>query len=127
MMFWADEIQYLRYTTSGILQVSSPFPRFSTILNIYRRTECTYCKTPLPSLLFSRSPSTPFPSDHHIQPSPANKIAAAQANEDKVEKGHKWYEGLTLPGKLDVRKFEFGDEKLGVVFEDEDMVSSTFS
>ena len=40
-----------------------------------------------------------------------------------MEKGHKWYEGLILPGKLDVTKFEFGDAKLGVVFEDEDMVS----
>lgn len=88
-----------------------------------RNFSCTFCKTSLPSLLFSRSPTTPFPSEHHIPPSPPNRIAAALANADKLEKGERWDKGLILPGTLDVEAFGFGDEKLGVMFEDEDMVS----
>lgn len=88
-----------------------------------RKTECTFCKTPTPSVLFSRTPNTPFPTEHHITPSPPAVIAAAQAGADKLEKGQRWDRGLTLPGKLDMTAFPHTDEKLGVVFEDEDMVS----
>ena len=88
-----------------------------------RNFSCTFCKTSIPSLLFSRSPSTPFPADHHIQPTPPNRIAAALANTDKLEKGERWDKGLTMPGTLELALFPFSDEKLGVVFEDEDMVS----
>ena len=87
-----------------------------------RKSECTFCKTPLPSLLFSRSAETPFPEEHHRQSSPANVIAAAQENAEKLPKGERWDRGLTLPGTLDLGSFAFTDDKLGVVFEDEAMV-----
>ncbi|KAK1927275.1 putative cytoplasm protein [Papiliotrema laurentii] len=91
----------------------------------YKKYECTFCKTITPSLYFSRSPSVTFPTEHHLPPSPANRIAAAQAGADKLEKGKVWYEGLTLPGTLDVERFEFSDKKLGVVFEDEELIEQT--
>jgi hypothetical protein len=79
----------------------------------------------LPSLLFSRSSESTFPTEHQIKPSPPNKIAIAIANQEKMEKekGPKWDAGLIFPGMLDVEKFDFNDVKLGVVFEDEEMVS----
>lgn len=49
-------------------------------------------------------------------------IAAAAANAEKLPKGQKWDEGLINPGTLDVTKFPCSDAKLGVVFEDEEMV-----
>ncbi|RXK42341.1 hypothetical protein M231_00331 [Tremella mesenterica] len=79
----------------------------------------------MPSLLFSRSPTAPFPTDHHLTPSPAEQIASASANTDKLEKGQKWYTGLTMPGTLDLTKFKYTDAKLGLVFEDEDMMEAT--
>nr|XP_019011646.1 uncharacterized protein I206_03749 [Kwoniella pini CBS 10737]OCF50427.1 hypothetical protein I206_03749 [Kwoniella pini CBS 10737] len=91
----------------------------------YKKTDCTFCKTPLPSLLFSRSPSTPFPSEHHITPSPPNVIADAQAKIESLPKGKKWDEGITHPGSLDVAAFPYGDDILSVVFEDEDMMDAT--
>ena len=89
-----------------------------------RNFSCTFCKTSLPSLLFSRDPTTRFPTEHRLTPSPANRIAAALANADKLEKGEKWDKGLVLPGTLDLEAFRHSDDKLGVVFEDEDMVSN---
>jgi hypothetical protein len=94
----------------------------SSKLTRCRKNECTFCKTPAPSLLFSRSADTPFPEDHHRQPSPAKVIAAALENADKLPKGEKWDRGLTLPGTLDMGSFPYTDDKLGVVFEDEAMV-----
>lgn len=87
-----------------------------------RKYECTFCKTVTPSLLFSRSPECVFPAEHHVQPSPPNKISAAQNSAEKLEKGRVWYDGLTLPGTLNLEEFEFSDDKLGVVFEDEELV-----
>ncbi|ORY35728.1 hypothetical protein BCR39DRAFT_511754 [Naematelia encephala] len=91
----------------------------------YKKNECTFCKTPLPSLLFSRSPTTPFPSEHHITPSPPAVIAAALANADKLPKEQRWDVGLILPGKLDLTAFPYVDEKLNVVFEDEDVMEQS--
>ncbi|WVQ68449.1 uncharacterized protein L199_006657 [Kwoniella botswanensis] len=91
----------------------------------YKKTDCTFCKTPLPSLLFSRSPSAPFPSEHHITPSPANVIAEAQAKIESLPKGAKWDEGIIHPGTLDISAFPYADDILGVVFEDEDMMDAT--
>nr|XP_031863964.1 uncharacterized protein CI109_000608 [Kwoniella shandongensis]KAA5531036.1 hypothetical protein CI109_000608 [Kwoniella shandongensis] len=91
----------------------------------YKKNDCTFCKTPLPSLLFSRSPETPFPSEHHVTPSPPKVIAKAHDNADKLPKGERWDKGLIMPGTLDVAAFPFGDEILGVVFEDEDMMEAT--
>lgn len=51
-----------------------------------------------PTLLFSSSPDTPFPT----QASPPG--------------------GDLEPGQLDVKQFEWHDEKLGVVFESQSMV-----
>lgn len=87
-----------------------------------RKTECTFCKTPTPSILFTRSPDTPFPEDHHKRASPPNVIAAALENAEKLPKGERWDRGLTLPGTLEMGAFPYVDEKLGVVFEDEEMV-----
>lgn len=87
-----------------------------------RKYECTFCKTVTPSLLFSSSPNASFPTEHHVRPSPPKDIAAAQAGADKLEKGKVWYEGLTLPGTLDLNQFKYVDKKLGVVFEDEELV-----
>ncbi|OXG14726.1 cytoplasmic protein [Cryptococcus neoformans Tu401-1] len=87
----------------------------------YKKTDCTFCKTPLPTVLFSRSPDTPFPSENHLEPSPPNAIAKAQ---EEAKKGERWDKGLTLPGTLDLGAFPYVDEKLGVVFEDEDMMES---
>lgn len=70
-------------------------------------------------MLFSRSPDTPFPSENHLEPSPPNAIAKAQ---EEAKKGERWDKGLTRPGTLDLGAFPYVDEKLGVVFEDEDMV-----
>lgn len=50
-----------------------------------------------PTLLFSSSPDTPFP----VQDSPSPDLE---------------------PGELDVKRFEWHDEKLGVVFESQSMV-----
>ncbi|KAK8854623.1 hypothetical protein IAR55_003362 [Kwoniella newhampshirensis] len=91
----------------------------------YKKTDCTFCKTPLPSLLFSRSPETPFPAECHVTPSPPQVIAKAHDNADKLPKGERWDKGLVMPGTLDVGAFPFGDEILGVVFEDEDMMEAT--
>lgn len=52
-----------------------------------------------PTLLFSSSPDTPFPT----QAAPPG--------------------GDLEPGQLDVKQFEWHDEKLGVVFESQSMVS----
>ncbi|WVW85416.1 hypothetical protein I302_107454 [Kwoniella bestiolae CBS 10118] len=91
----------------------------------YKKTDCTFCKTPLPSLLFSRSPSAPFPTEHHITPSPPSQIAEAQAKIESLPKGAKWDAGITHPGTLDIGAFPYGDDILGVVFEDEDMMDAT--
>ncbi|WWC90552.1 uncharacterized protein L201_005488 [Kwoniella dendrophila CBS 6074] len=91
----------------------------------YKKTDCTFCKTPLPSLLFSRSPTAPFPTEHHVTPSPPNVIAAAHAKEESLPKGKKWDEGIIHPGSLDISAFPYADEILAVVFEDEDMMEAT--
>jgi hypothetical protein len=107
----------------------SVLPSYGSWLKLtYRRKkECTFCKTPTPSLLFSRSPATPFPAEHHVlPPAPPDVIAAAQANADKLPKGKRWDEGLILPGTLELSRFDFADEKLGVAFEDEAMVRDCF-
>ncbi|KAK4689158.1 hypothetical protein P7C73_g938, partial [Tremellales sp. Uapishka_1] len=91
----------------------------------YKKSDCTFCKTPLPSVLFTRSPETPFPDGHRVKPSDPNRIAAAQANADKLEKGKNWREGLIFPGTLKLDDFEFYDSPTGVVFEDEDMMEET--
>ncbi|ORX38336.1 hypothetical protein BD324DRAFT_578052 [Kockovaella imperatae] len=93
--------------------------------SFYKKYECTYCKTVTPSLLFSRTSTAPFPAEHHVQPSPAARIQAAMDGADKLPKGQQWFKGLTLPGTLDVEAFEHHDVKLGVVFEDEDMMEAT--
>ncbi len=116
-------VQCLRHSLAHLLQVWSLFNAMRPRLTRIRNFSCTFCKTSLPSLLFSRSPSNPLPTEHHITPSPPNRIAAALANADKLEKGERRDKGLTLPGLLDLGQFPFNDEKLGVVFEDEDMVS----
>ncbi len=88
--------------------------------------ECAYCKTLCPSLLFSREQAQ-FPDGPLRKPSSEQKIERAQAEAEKPEnKGKKWYQGLILPGTLDLKEFEFKDEKLGVVFEDEEVVSSRY-
>jgi hypothetical protein len=85
--------------------------------------ECAYCKTLCPSLLFAREQAQ-FPDGPLRKPSSEQKIERAQAEAEKPEnKGKKWYQGLILPGTLDLKEFEFKDEKLGVVFEDEEVVS----
>ncbi|WWC63500.1 uncharacterized protein I303_106103 [Kwoniella dejecticola CBS 10117] len=91
----------------------------------YKKTDCTFCKTPLPSLLFSRSPSAPFPAEHHIAPTAPEVIAEAQSKIESLPKGQKWDEGITHPGSLDISAFPYGDGILGVVFEDEDMMDAT--
>lgn len=86
--------------------------------------ECAYCKTLCPSLLFSRSSEVQFPDGPFRRPSSQQAIERAQAEADKPEKkGKKWYQGLILPGTLDLKDFPYSDEKLGVVFEDEEVVS----
>ena len=95
----------------------------SSLVDGHRNFSCTFCKTSLPSLLFSRSATATLPTNHHVTPSPPSQITAALANADKLEKGEKWDKGLILPGTLDLDAFPLSDEKLGVVFEDEDMVS----
>jgi hypothetical protein len=90
-----------------------------------RKTDCTYCKTPQPSLFFSGSPNTPFPADHQLTPTAPAVIAAAQARAEKSkDKNERWDRGLTLPGKLDLTAFEYKDEKTSIVFETPEMVSS---
>jgi hypothetical protein len=89
-----------------------------------RKTDCTYCKTPQPSLFFSGSPTPPFPADHQLTPTPPAVIAAAQARAEKSkDKNERWDRGLTLPGKLDLSAFEYKDEKTSIVFETPEMVS----
>jgi len=92
--------------------------------NSRRKYECTICKTVTPSLFFSRSSEVTFPTEHHVLSSPASRIAAAQAGADKIEKGKHWYDGLVLPGTLDLDGFLFTDKKLSVVFDDEELVSN---
>lgn len=85
--------------------------------------ECAYCKTLCPSLLFARE-MAPFPDGPLRKPSSEQRIERARAEAEKPEnKGKKWYQGLDLPGTLDLKEFEFKDEKLGVAFEDEEVVS----
>ncbi|WVF67503.1 hypothetical protein IAT40_002259 [Kwoniella sp. CBS 6097] len=95
----------------------------------YKKNDCTFCKSPLPSLLFSRSPTAPFPSEHHITPSRPEVIAAAQAKGDKEReagnKTYKWDKNIIWPGKLDLGAFPYIDEILNVVFENEDMMEAT--
>jgi hypothetical protein len=62
-----------------------------------------YPQTNLPSLIFSSSSDTVFPS--------AGTIATNRSGPD-----------LEV-GQLDVKAFDFVDEKLGVVFESQEMVS----
>ncbi|KAG7570946.1 hypothetical protein FFLO_01144 [Filobasidium floriforme] len=64
----------------------------------YKKNDCTFCKTVNPTLLFSSSPDTPFPT---------------QATPPGAD-----FE----PGQLDVKQFEWHDEKLGVVFESQSMM-----
>ena len=104
-------------------------PRPSSASNLHarsadpdRKKDCTYCKTVQPSLIFSRSSNATFPVEHQVEPSPERAIEAAKANADKLAKGQRWDEGLTLPGKLDMSAFKFSDEQTSVVFEDADMV-----
>jgi transcription elongation factor Elf1 len=108
---------------SGLSTSQFPLPGLRKLELMDRKYECTFCKTITPSLLFSRSSDADFPSDHHVQPSPSNIVAAARAGAEKLEKGKKWYDGLTLPGTLDLDRFDYVDRKLSVVFEDEDLVS----
>ncbi|KAL1405818.1 hypothetical protein Q8F55_007496 [Vanrija albida] len=89
----------------------------------YKRIECTFCKTLLPSLQFSQSPDATLPDGPWRKPSSDAALEKAQADAEKPEnKGKKWYQGLVLPGTLDVKDFPYADEKLGVVFEDEEMM-----
>ncbi|WVQ79743.1 hypothetical protein IAT38_001843 [Cryptococcus sp. DSM 104549] len=90
----------------------------------YKKKECTFCKTPTPSLLFSRSPDATFPTEHLFNPSPLSVIAHAKENAVKDEP---WDQGLILPGTLDIEEFPYGDESQGVVFEDEDMMEATLA
>jgi len=99
-----------------MLSINSP----ETMLMNDRKKDCTFCKTYLPSLFFSHSPDSTLPSEHHLPSSLPNEIASAQAG---AEKGKDWTTGLTLPGTLDLTAFEFVDDKLGVVFENEEIVS----
>ncbi|WVQ95123.1 hypothetical protein IAU59_002217 [Kwoniella sp. CBS 9459] len=95
----------------------------------YKKNDCTFCKSPLPSLLFSRSPTAPFPSENHIIPSRPDVIAAAQAKGEKEReagnKTYKWDKNIIWPGTLDLGSFPYTDEILNVVFEDEDMMEAT--
>ncbi|WVR09437.1 hypothetical protein IAU60_006504 [Kwoniella sp. DSM 27419] len=94
----------------------------------YKKNDCTFCKTPLPSLLFSRSPTCTFPTEHHITPTPPAVIAAAQAKAAKEnDKTKKWDAKLTHPGKLDLTAFPHVDDILSVVFEDEEMMDATLT
>lgn len=78
-----------------------------------------------PSLLFSKSPETEFPDGPFRKPTAPATIERAQAEATKPEnKGKKWYSGLVLPGTLDLKQFPYSDEKLGVAFEDEEVVST---
>ncbi len=119
-----DTSQHLCYSTARLLQVSRSAARGSCQpdgrlrAQLYRKTYCTFCKvsaakfsqrwladpptlqTDLPNLLFTSSPDTPFPLA-----SPADIPPGAP------------------PGSLDLTKFQHSDAKLGVVFEDADMVS----
>ncbi|WVQ72092.1 hypothetical protein IAR50_001637 [Cryptococcus sp. DSM 104548] len=90
----------------------------------YKKDHCTFCKTHLPSVYFSRLPTAGFPEENHLVPSPAAKIAKAKA---EAKKDEKWEKGLILPGTLDLGAFPYVDEKLGVVFEDEDMMEATLT
>lgn len=91
----------------------------------YKVLECAYCKQMCPSLLFSKSPETEFPDGPFRKPTAPATIERAQAEATKPEnKGKKWYSGLVLPGTLDLKQFPYSDEKLGVAFEDEEVVSA---
>nr|ODN94469.1 cytoplasmic protein [Cryptococcus depauperatus CBS 7855] len=90
----------------------------------YKKTDCTFCKTPNPSVFFSRSPDTTFPTEHHVKPSHPDLIARAQA---ATKKDERWDKGLILPGTLDLTAFPYTDEKLGVVFEDEDVMEASLT
>lgn len=117
--FIADS-QCLLHSSSRLLQVSSALATPTDS----RMIECAYCKTLCPSLLFSREQAA-FPEGPLRKPSTEARIERAQAEAEKPEnKGKKWYQGLVLPGTLDLKEFEFKDEKLGVAFEDEEVVSS---
>lgn len=114
-------IQRLRSPIKDFLQVRNDVHEVPLALKLIlcRKTDCTFCKTPLPTVLFSRSPDTPFPNESHLESSPADVISKAQ---EGAKKGERWDKGLTLPGTLDLGAFPYVDEKLGVMFEDEDMV-----
>lgn len=114
----------ITFWSAGICQHRTCHVCAVRLRTFYKMRDCTFCKTRLPSLLFCRSPTIPFPPEHHVTPSPSEVIAVAHAAEDKLPKGERWDRGLTLPGTLDLSKFPYTDEKLGVVFEDEDMVRS---
>ncbi|ODN83658.1 hypothetical protein L202_01755 [Cryptococcus amylolentus CBS 6039] len=90
----------------------------------YKKDHCTFCKTDLPTVYFSRLPTAVFPEENHLTPSPAAKIAKAKA---EAKKDEKWQKGLILPGTLDLGAFPYVDDKLGVVFEDEDMMEATLT
>ncbi|BEI87477.1 uncharacterized protein CcaverHIS019_0101950 [Cutaneotrichosporon cavernicola] len=91
----------------------------------YKMIECAYCKTLCPSLLFAREQAA-FPVGPLRKPSSEQRMERAQAEAEKPEnKGKKWYQGLVLPGTLDLKEFEFKDEKLGVVFEDEEVMEQS--
>jgi hypothetical protein len=123
--------QCLCSSLENLLQVSSRhFCQYTKRIpaDENRKTDCTYCKTAQPSLVFSRSPTTPFPAEHTLRPSAPAAIAAAQARAEKEkDKSERWDRGLTLPGKLNMNHFEFKDEKTSIVFEDEDMVRLSVS
>lgn len=118
----ADEIVFVQFDYEPFTSQYTILRLPGVVTDTGRKYECTFCKTVTPSLLFSRSPTEPFPSEHHLTPSSADRIAAAQAGAEKLEKGKKWYEGLVLPGTLDLAHFHLSDSKLGVVFEDEELV-----
>ncbi|KAJ9114719.1 hypothetical protein QFC22_005595 [Naganishia vaughanmartiniae] len=65
----------------------------------YKKLDCTFCKTLLPSLLFTTDAETPFPSTP-----PDSKLP---------------------PGTLDMSAYEFSDAKLGIVFENAEMMEAT--
>lgn len=117
--------QCLRYPPPCVLQVSIAASWIGDkLLTTSRRIECTFCKTLLPSLQFSRSPEATLPNGPWKKASSDAALEKAEADAQKPEnKGKRWYQGLVLPGTLDVTDFPFADEKLSVVFEDDEMVS----
>lgn len=64
---------------------------------LYKKKECTFCKSALPTLYFSASPYTRFPAQ-------TPRVGAGPALE---------------PGELDVTQYDYVDEKQSIIFETE--------